>query len=970
MNWSFIRYFSNRTMGFKLTIVFLSVILIPMLLLAYISYKVIDSRLTKEAEEKINMGLKSAWTEYYVRGDQMRYGMLQAASMEEIKRAISRGDKQYLRKMITRWKEMRPYVDIWIIVDENERVIARLNSDVSGDRLELNGSVKASLDSGEPRISSELIEKSILKLDGKRFLDEAATPETANQNPKAEKESAVIALMVVTPVLSDSQRPIGAIITGDVLNEDNYISETIANKIPGLFTTISVNGVRIASNLVDSSGRSIKGTAIPETVLPVVKAGKPVFGEWSMPGMTFISVFEPIRDAQGKIIGSLDVGISKEKLWEIQKETQKIIIIITILGLAVSLFAAVVSTSEITRPLKSLKEKIGEFARGDLQVRVNVDSVETRDELRMLARAFNSMMDGVSKREEEKERYLREIEEKNREFIELNEELKITNESLEVAYEETQSQTEELHAINEELKLLNEDLDRKNIELQRANRIITQEEEEIKSAKEKLRFIYDSITDYILLVDYGHRVLEANRHFMDKFRISESALTGEKIYKILGMEQPRNCPIKKSIHMLTPVEAEMTTQDGKVFTWHIYPSVNENEDPKRAVVYIKDITEQRMMTNKLMQTDKLSSLGELVSGVAHELNNPLTGIMCFSELLLDDKFPDDVKSKLKKINDASHRCKKIIDNLLTFARWKRPERKYEDINKVIKESIDLRGYQLKVDNIDLEVDLDESIPPTMLDDDQIHQVFLNLINNARDAIKEKGERGKIRISSRHCEGKIIVKFEDTGKGMSDEIANKIFDPFFTTKGVGKGTGLGLSISYGIINEHGGTIYASSTLGMGTVFVVELPVTGLIRTDTQEIREAFGFKIDPVKARIKGLKALILDDEPIVLDLLHDSLTYSGFKVEKTGSGDEALRKLKENDYDIIISDIKMPGLDGRGFYNEVKKIRPESQKKIIFISGDSLSKETQRFLKETGNLSLNKPFTVDQLHDMISRLIF
>jgi len=905
---SLVRKFSNMAMGVKLTVVFLSVILLPMTLLAYISYSVIDSRLQKDAQEKINMGLKSAWTEYYVRGDQMRYGMLQAASMEEIRSAVERGDKQYLRRVILTWKEMRPYVDVWIITDTRGRVIARLNSESSGDTVRIGGMLERAVETGEPRISSEILSRDVLRKEGAPLLNNEGR---ARLEGGVEDAAPVMALVVATPVFDGRRRPLGAIITADILNNDDYIPHTVSSKIPGLLTSISAGDKRISSNIVDLSGRSVKGTSLPADALRVVSAGKPVFTEWELTGATLITMFEPIRNSEGAVIGSLSVGISKEHLWEIQEETQWIIALITVLGLAFSLLAAIVSTNEITRPLKSLKDKLGEFARGDLRVRVVVgDNGETRDELKTLGRAFNSMMDGVERREEEKERYLREIEEKNTEFAELNEEMKTANESLEVAYEETQSQTEELHAINEELKLLNEDLDRKNLELQRANRIITEEEEAVRSAKEKLRFIYDSITDFILLVDYDHRILEANRFFTERFRTTESAVAGEKIYQIMSLEAPKNCPIRRAIQTSMHVETELTTTDGRVFTWHVYPSVNDNESPRRAVLYIKDITEQRMMQNKLMQADKLSSLGELVSGVAHELNNPLTGIMCFSELLLEGRCSDEVKGKLKKINDASHRCKKIIENLLTFARWKRPEKKYENVNKVVRESVDLRAYQLKVDNIEVVFDLDEAVPYTMIDDDQIHQVFLNLINNARDAIKEKGESGRIRITSRHSGGRIIVKFEDTGKGMPDEIAGRIFDPFFTTKGVGKGTGLGLSISYGIINEHGGAIYASSMPGYGSTFVVELPVLEASRHSECVVPRAYA-RIDAEKLRERGLRALILDDEPIVLDLLYEALSYSGFSVDRCDSGEDALCKLRETDYDLILSDIKMPATQAR-----------------------------------------------------------
>jgi len=970
-----IDFFDKRTMGFKLTVVFLAVILIPMVLLAYISYSVIDSRLMKDSDERISYGLKSAWTEYYVRGEQMRYGMLQASSMEEIRYAINKHDTAYLKKMMTRWKQMRPYVDIWAVTDEKGTVIARLNSSYTGDTLEFNGMISSALGNDVAEISTEMIPAGVLKHEGNELGKLAAVPEgygSMKERPEKDSRGGVIALMVVTPVMSDSHMPLGTIITGDILNGDNYIPETVAYKTPGLFTTISVNGVRVATNLIDGDGHNARWTRLDEAVVNDLKNMSFSKKEWELPGVAYISIFEPIKDFKGNVIGSLDVGISKEKVWSLQKETQKVVALVTLLGLSISLLAAFVSTNRITLPLRTLKEKIGAFAAGDMGARVDLSRYpDSKDEIMSLAGTFNFMLDEVGRREEEKQKYLRETENKNIEVLALNEELRKTNEELEVAYEETQSQTEELHAINEELKLLNEDLDRKNAELKKANLIITLEEQEIKRAKDKLRLIYDSIMDYILLVDYDSRILEANRYFFDKFALSEDNAVGKVVYPLLGIDiNARSCPVRKAVASISPVEMEKTSSDGKVYTLHAFPILGDGA-AKTAVLYIRDITEQRLMAQRLIQSDKLSSLGELVSGVAHELNNPLTGIMCFSELLIEQQIGDDVKSKLIKINDASLRCKKIIDNLLTFARWKRPEKKYENVNRIVEQSLELRSYQLRMDNIVIDLDLDEQIQSTMLDENQIHQVFLNLLNNARDAVLEKGNGGTIKISSRYQSGKISVKFEDSGIGMTQETANRIFDPFFTTKGVGRGTGLGLSISYGIVNEHGGNIYASSSPGAGTTFVVELPVVDrAIPEDRAEVKpSAVSTASERVKELAKGRRALVVDDEAIVLDLLCYTLTNAGFVVDKSVSGEQALEQLKVNSYDLIISDLKMPGLGGIGFYNEAASIRPESLKNIIFISGDNCNTETREFLNKAGSHALKKPFTVDQLNDAVATLI-
>ncbi len=955
--------FKKKPMGLKLTVVFIVVITIPMALLAYVSYRVMDGRLSQEARARVGLGLKTAWVEYGIRGEQMRYGMVQASSSEHVKAAVAIRDGRDLKNILAGWKQARPYVDIWAVTDEHGRVITRLNSPVTGDTLDINGFLGAVIASSVPGVATEIIPAESIEREGVIFSEKVL-----GLSPQKGAKEDVMAVVVVTPVVDRLGTVRGSVVTMDVLNNDRHVPDALADKIPGLYTSISARGTRISTNLADKEGQSLRLSMLPQGMAESIRSGEAVTGEWTESDTEYLSAFDAIRNHRGEIIGSLDAGIQKASLWAIQRENQIVILVIALLGIGVSIVAAVVSTYMITRPVRELKGNLDAFGAGDTTVRMKVDEGETGDEIMTLARAFNSMISDVGRRSEERERHLLEIGDKNKELAEVNAELKRTNEEIELAYEETQSQTEELHAINEELKLLNEDLDRKNDELKRANARITSEEREVKRAKDKLRLIYDSIRDYVLLVGPDSRVTEANRFFLEQFGLAEGQADGRSIYELFKLDvEPGNGPVGAALDSMRPVATEMITNDGKVLTWQVYPLIDPVEGAQKAVVYIRDVTEQRLMSQKLAQKDKLSSLGELVSGVAHELNNPLTGIMCFSELLMDDGLRPEMNSKLKKINEASHRCKKIIDNLLTFARWKRPEKTYQNINKLISDCIEMRMYQLNVDNVELDLDLEDSVPLTMLDDNQMHQVFLNLINNASDAIKETGDRGKIKISTRHVWNKIVVKVEDSGRGIPEDVANRIFDPFFTTKGVGKGTGLGLSISYGIITEHGGNIYASSKLGKGTVFVVELPVTG--KTSGDETEAAVVKGPPALHTSGAGKRALVLDDEPIVLELIHDALAALGLAVDTASCGEAALDALQGKDYDLIISDIKMPGLDGKGFYREARRLRPEAADRIIFISGDNINKETQEFLLSTGNLSLRKPFSVEELKMAVSTLI-
>ena len=240
----------------------------------------------------------------------------------------------------------------------------------------------------------------------------------------------------------------------------------------------------------------------------------------------------------------------------------------------------------------------------------------------------------------------------------------------------------------------------------------------------------------------------------------------------------------------------------------------------------RDLTEKKKMELQLLQTEKLSAVGTMISGVAHELNNPLTAIIGNAQLLARQGVPEDIKGKLDVILQESIRSSKIVGGLLAFAREHKPERSMVNLNSTILESVKLKEYDLKVNNIDLKLSLADNLPETSADPYQIQQVFINLINNARDALVTDQGAGTLTIRTYDADSNIMIEFEDNGPGIPDEIINKIFEPFFTTKETGKGTGLGLSMAYGIIREHGGTISVESKPGKGARFTVSVPITSV------------------------------------------------------------------------------------------------------------------------------------------------
>jgi len=239
----------------------------------------------------------------------------------------------------------------------------------------------------------------------------------------------------------------------------------------------------------------------------------------------------------------------------------------------------------------------------------------------------------------------------------------------------------------------------------------------------------------------------------------------------------------------------------------------------------KDITERKRMEEQLMLTDRLASIGELASGIAHELNNPLTSVIGFSQLLLEEDFPENLKEDLDTIYSEAQRASAIVKNLLTFARKHAPMRQITQVNNILEDVLKLRAYEHKVNNIALEKNFAADLPETMVDYFQMQQVFLNLIVNAESAMLEANSNGKLVITTSRKNHTIKVTIADNGPGIARENLRRVFDPFFTTKEVGKGTGLGLSICHGIITGHGGKIYAESAINGGATFVVELPLNG-------------------------------------------------------------------------------------------------------------------------------------------------
>jgi signal transduction histidine kinase/ActR/RegA family two-component response regulator len=368
---------------------------------------------------------------------------------------------------------------------------------------------------------------------------------------------------------------------------------------------------------------------------------------------------------------------------------------------------------------------------------------------------------------------------------------------------------------------------------------------------------------------------------------------------------------------------------------------------------------------QLIQAEKMSVVGQLVSGVAHELNNPLAGVLGYSQLLMRRGAEGKVREGLQKIEAEAERCRRIVQNLLIFARKHKPQMSLLDVNAVIESTLEMRGYHLKTDNVTVVRDLDPRLPKTMADTNQVQQVLMNVINNAHHAMLEVDRPRRLAVRTAHREGRIAVEVADNGSGIPQEHLSRIFDPFFTTKEVGRGTGLGLSICYGIIQEHGGDIRVDSHPGSGTTFTIELPVVEWAMAGTSPeaaIQEALGPPAH--RGRI-----LLVDDEASILEVIGDVLRLDGHEVVAETNGATALERLRGQSFDVIVTDLKMPGMSGQELFARLTEIDPALARRLVFATGDLASPETILFLERTGNPYLQKPFDLNAVRRIVTSVL-
>jgi len=480
-------------------------------------------------------------------------------------------------------------------------------------------------------------------------------------------------------------------------------------------------------------------------------------------------------------------------------------------------------------------------------------------------------------------------------------------------------------------------------------------DESLRVITQRYKAVVDSTEEMICIVDADGGVLFVNRALE---RILEGpCLTASDIFdrKTAGI-------ILDRAHRLSPgtsAEFDLPFQVGAqcdMVGQFLLTALEQGQ----YLVIVRDITLRKKIELKTMQTEKLTSLGLLTSGIAHELNNKLTPILGFAELIDGERLSERDRQRLSVIVNAAQSAKTIVESLLKFSRNKPPEKTVFDMREVVQRCAVLYAPVVKKRDISLVVDVPEEPLCVHADMNCMDQVLVNFMNNAIDAIGEGP--GTVWLRASVVDDSVQVCVEDTGGGIPDEIMGKIFDPFFTTKPKDKGTGLGLSICYGIVNEHKGEITLENT-GCGARATMRVPATERVG-EAQPVRGAAGAH-QHEDDRAGGGLIMVVEDEEDLLDLLVDTLSPL-YRVMTFDNGKSAYEHLDEYPWELIISDLRMPVMNGMEFFEEAVRHNPGLKERFMFITGDTYDFQVKDFLERNKVACLRKPFRIAELRETVS----
>ncbi len=495
--------------------------------------------------------------------------------------------------------------------------------------------------------------------------------------------------------------------------------------------------------------------------------------------------------------------------------------------------------------------------------------------------------------------------------------------------------------------------------------------ETLRQAEWRFRTLFRAAPDAVFTVLQSGRIREANDAVRDVTGLDPLQVVGRPVVDLVShADKEKLRAALQATFSGTPTRVEVSFQSDT----QSRPPVRRivalamsrlpEADPPSVLLVGRDMTSEREMRVRLMESDRLAAVGELVAGVAHEVNNPLSSISAFAQLLLrDGGLTAAQRDSIEVIKSETLRASQVVKDLLAFARRSEPQREPLDLNGVVQRTLRLRGYQLTSNKISVETDLAPELPAVVGDARQLQQVCLNLITNAIQAMATLGAGGTLFVATRHDGPHVVLEMRDTGPGIPETAKAHIFEPFFTTKGEGEGTGLGLSVSYGIVTAHGGTIEVPQTSSAGSLFRVTLPAAAEA-TSGEPARDSGSLSL---RSPLAGIRLLFIDDEPALRSGVQAFGELRGFTVIAAADGIQGLDMVRTESVDAIVCDLRMPGMDGPAFHERLRRERPGLAARTVFITGDVMT--TTGRTAPIRQPVLMKPFAFEKLEETLVTLM-
>jgi signal transduction histidine kinase/CheY-like chemotaxis protein len=500
-------------------------------------------------------------------------------------------------------------------------------------------------------------------------------------------------------------------------------------------------------------------------------------------------------------------------------------------------------------------------------------------------------------------------------------------------------------------------------EVERQTQSLVQSLAATATAERNLRQIIEASPDPIVLIDRDGRVLEYQPDAPDRTPAPGAPRPTRSAFEQFDPDAAKIARQHLDAAFAGEVrrfEAPLRRPDGgRGVTSLVYAPIREQGQITKVLAIARDVTELRRAQTQLQQADKLAAMGQLVSGVAHEINNPAAIISGFAQTLMLDDLRPEQREIVEMVRDEAMRIGQITTNLLAFARMSGPERSLVDVNELVRRTFNLRAYHLNTLNVQVDLELDATEPRVWANVSELQQLLLNLLINAEQALETFEGPRRISLRTRAESHEVHIACRDSGPGVPAELRSRIFDPFFTTKPEGVGTGLGLSICYGIVKSHGGRIWLESEVGHGASFEIALPLD--LRTAPRPIPGDVGDRVPDAEP----LCVLVVDDEPGIRQATARFLNRCGIQVRAVSDGAEALRALRTREFDVILCDVRMPGMNGRDFLTRLREQAPRLVSTLIFATGDALDVDTAALLSDAGAPSLVKPFDFDALEQLV-----